>query len=145
MSGPCVKCGHNPDAEVTARWAFRLDKRIESANLYTVNKGNSRWRYSKARDEWQWLVKAAVLGLVGKLPYRLGYARPSSKRRVTITRHYAGRCKLLDKDNLGVKPLVDALVREGVIHDDDATHLELHVLQVKGERNETHVEVEELA
>jgi len=137
----CVKCGHNPDAEVSARWAFGLDKRIESANTRTVNAGASRWRYAKARDEWQWLVKAAMLALAPKM-WR---ALTLNRRRVTITRHYAGRCKLLDKDNVGVKPLVDALVREGVIHDDDATHLELHVLQVRAERNETTVEVEELA
>jgi hypothetical protein len=136
----CVKCGHNPDAQVTARWSFTLPKRIESANAYTVNKGNSRWRYSKARDEWQWLVKIEVLGYERWYP-----AMATVKRRVTITRHYAGRCQEIDRDNLGVKPLVDALVREGVIHDDAPAWLELHVMQVRAERNETTVEVEELA
>jgi hypothetical protein len=136
----CPKCGFSPDAQVTARWSFTLDKRIESANTYTVNKGNSRWRYSKVRDEWQWLVKRAVI----VHPERIWKADAVSKRRVTITRHYAGRCQLIDKDNLGVKPLVDALVREGVVHDDAPAWLELHVLQVRGVRNETIVEVEEL-
>jgi Holliday junction resolvase RusA-like endonuclease len=145
VNGACPKCGFSSDAQVTARWSLTLPKRIESANAYTVNKGNSRWRYSKARDEWQWLVKAAVLSLIGKQSFRLGHARPSGKRRVTITRHYAGRCQEIDRDNLGVKPLVDALVREGVIHDDAPAWLELHVMQERGERNETTVEVEELA
>jgi Holliday junction resolvase RusA-like endonuclease len=135
----CVKCGFSPDAQVTARWSFTLDKRIESANTYTVNKGNSRWRYSKQRDEWALWVRAHVLTV------RLVRASASSKRRVTITRRYAGRCQEIDRDNLGVKPLVDALVREGVIHDDAPAWLELHVMQERGERNETTVEVEELA
>jgi len=135
----CPKCGFSPDAEVTARWAFRLDKRIESANLYTVNKGNSRWRYSKVRDEWQWLVKKA------RIESRLTTARANALRRVTITRHYAGRCQAIDRDNLGVKPLVDALVREGVIHDDAPAWLELHVMQERWDSNETCIVVEELA
>lgn len=139
----CVKCGFTPDAAVSARWEFVLDKRIESANNRTVNAGATRWRYAKQRDEWTWLVRAASL----RLPREPRSARPSSKRRVTITRRYAGRCRLLDKDNLvgGCKALVDALVHEGVVHDDKPRWLELHVLQEQGERNETHVLVEELA
>jgi hypothetical protein len=137
----CVKCGFSPDAQVTARWSFRLDKRIESANTYTVNKGNSRWRYSKARDEWALLVRALVLTV------RLVRASPLGKRRVTIMRHYTGRCREMDKDNLvaGCKALVDAMVRETVIWRDAPAWLELHVMQERAERNETTVEVEELA
>jgi hypothetical protein len=140
---PCVKCGHNPDAQVTARWAFSLDKRITSANTRTVNAGASRWRYAKERDEWQWLVKAALRQFFVSLTT----ARPTSKRRITITRIYAGRCQAIDRDNLvgGVKALVDAIVREGVVHDDGAEWLELHVQQDRQDCNETHVLVEELA
>lgn len=138
----CPMCGHDPARAVSARWEFVLDKRIESANNRTVNAGASRWRYAKQRDDWGWLVKIAALSITRS---GLIMARSSVKRRVTITRRYAGRCRLLDKDNLGVKPLVDALVLEGIARDDDAVHLELHVLQVKSERNETHVLVEELA
>jgi len=144
MSASCPKCGFSPDAEVTARWAFRLDKRIESANTRTVNAGASRWRYAKARDEWQWLVKLAALAVERS---GLIMARPSSKRRVTITRHYAGRCQEMDRDNLvaGCKALVDAMVREGVVHDDKREYLELHVLQERWDSNETCIVVEELA
>lgn len=140
-SHACIKCGFAPDAAVSARWEFVLDKRIESANNRTVNAGASRWRYAKQRDEWMLWVRSGVLKA------RLLRARPSSKRRVTVTRRYAGRCRSIDRDNVqaGVKALVDALVREGVVHDDDAAHLELHVLQEQVERNETHVLVEELA
>lgn len=137
----CVKCGFSPDAAVSARWEFVLDKRIESANNRTVNAGGSRWRYAKQRDDWGWLVKRArrIEGIAA--------ADPLVKRRITITRVYAGRCRLIDRDNVtaGCKALVDAMVLEGIARDDDAKHLELHVLQEQGEKNETHVLVEELA
>lgn len=138
----CVKCGHDPDAVVSARWTLMLDKRLTSANLRTVNAGASRWRYAKERDEWQWLVKAERVNqrvtTVGGLPV---------KRRVTIERQYAGRCQEIDRDNLtaGAKPLVDALVREGVVHDDGSAWLELHVTQRRADANRTVVTVEELA
>lgn len=142
----CVKCGHNPEAKVAGCWAFALDKRITSANTRTVNAGASRWRYAKERDEWGWLVRLAIALALRESPkYRR--SRPSSKRRVTITRAYAGRCQEIDRDNLvsGCKTLIDALVREGVVHDDGAEWLELHVQQDRGEKNETRVLVEELA
>jgi hypothetical protein len=137
----CVKCGHDPDAKVSGCWTLVLDMRITSANTRTVNAGASRWLYAKARDEWQWLVKAE------RCNRGVTVARPGGKRRVTIERQYAGRCQEMDRDNLvaGCKPLVDALVRELVVHDDKAAWLELHVTQVKAERNQTVVTVEELA
>lgn len=137
-SSACAKCGHDPNAKVTENWGLSLDKRIESANSYTVNSGASRWRYAKERDEWQWLIKAATALC------KIRRAQKAGKRRVTITRHYTGRCKEMDRDNLSVKPLVDALVREAVLFDDDASHLELHVLQMRTQVNLTHVLIEEL-
>lgn len=136
----CVKCGHDPDAVVTARWVLVLDKRLTSANLHTVNAGASRWRYAKERDEWQEWVR------LRRVNERVTTARPSGKRRVTIERQYAGRCQEMDRDNLtaGAKPLVDALIREQVAFDDNPAWLELHVTQVRADRNQTVVTVEEL-
>lgn len=138
---PCEKCGHDPDAAVTARWVLVLDKRLTSANLRTVNAGASRWRYAKERDEWQSWVRLA------RVNQRVTTARVSGKRRVTIDRQYSGRCQEIDRDNLtaGSKPLIDALVREGVVHDDGAAWLELHVTQRRADANRTVVTVEELA
>lgn len=134
----CPKCGHDPDAEVGGRWTLTLDEALTSANLRVVNASGSRWRYAKERDAWQWLVKAA------RVNQRVATARPSGKRRVTIERVYAGRCRELDRDNVHVKPLVDALVREQIVHDDGPAWLELHVTQRRGDRNQTVVTVEEL-
>lgn len=140
----CVKCGHDPSVAVRTLWTFTLDKRLTSANLRTVNVGASRWRYAKERDDWQMLVRVAAANSGN----RAWLAAPTGiKRRVTITRHHAGRCKEIDRDNLvaGVKPLVDAFVRAGLLRDDDSAHLELHVLQMRTQRNVTHVLVEEFA
>lgn len=136
----CAKCGHDPEAAVSARWTLALDKRLTSANLHTVNVGASRWRYAKERDAWQWLVKAE------RVNQRVVPATSASKRRVTIERVYAGRCQEMDRDNLvgGCKPLVDALVRERVVYDDKAAWLELHVTQRRGGSNETIVTVEKI-
>lgn len=141
MGEPCQKCGHDPSALVAASWELVLDKRIASANTYTVNSGASRWRYAKERDEWCLLVRVAM-----RAQGKHHIAKPS-RRRVTITRVYAGRCQEIDRDNLfaGCKALVDALVREGAVHDDAREWLELHVEQRRGETNESRVLVEELA
>jgi hypothetical protein len=137
----CEKCSFDPSAAVAARWEFRLDKRVTSANAYLINKGASRWQYAKEREVWGWLVRAA------RLEKQITHAASGGKRRVTITRHYAGRCQEIDRDNLlgGVKALVDALVAEVVVWDDASESLELHVLQGRWESNETCVLVEELA
>ncbi|HEU4727656.1 MAG TPA: hypothetical protein VFT22_07200 [Kofleriaceae bacterium] len=137
----CVKCGHDPEAVVTASWTLELDKRVTSANLHVVNAGGSRWRYAKERDAWAWLVRVARLAAAP------GLAPADRRRRITVERVYAGRCQEIDVDNLvaGVKPLVDAMVREGMARDDSRAWLELHVMQRRAERNVTLVTVEEIA
>lgn len=141
MGDACPKCGYRAEAVVTARWVLHLDKRLTSANLRTVNAGTSRWRYAKERDQWGWFLKA-VARSVQVVP-----ATAHTKRRVTISRLYCGRQREMDADNLmgGCKALIDALVRERVVHDDKAAWLELHVTQWRtvGE-DMTVVTVEEL-
>lgn len=133
----CAKCGHDPDAAVSARWVLLLDKRLGSVNARTVNSGASRWRYAKERDEWQSWVQVA------RVNQRITPAR--GRRRVSIERVYAGRGREMDERNLDVKSLVDALVRESVLRDDAPAYLELHVSQRRGDKNQTVVTVEELA
>ena len=69
------------------------------------------------------------------------------KRRVTITRYSSGT---LDQGNLvgGCKPLIDAMVRLGLLVDDTPELLEDHYAQVKIPRKEmprTAVEIEDAA
>jgi len=122
----CAKCGHDPAAQVIASWEFTLEHEVASLNARIANVGASRWRYAKERDAWSWLVRAA------RLKHRIAAA--TGRRRLTLTRIYAGRQRELDRDNLagGAKPLVDAIVREGLLVDDTGAWLELHHAQEHG-------------
>jgi Holliday junction resolvase RusA-like endonuclease len=70
---------------------------------------------------------------------------PLQKSKVTITRH--GSLEP-DKDNIyaSVKPLVDALVKNGIIFDDAPQFVDLKVQYVKAKRKEAHtiIEIEEI-
>ncbi len=54
---------------------------------------------------------------------------------IHVERIYGGRGKAMDPDNLvgGVKPVLDGLVRAGIIPDDNPDQIRLYVSQVKGE------------
>lgn len=72
-------------------------------------------------------------------------SKPFERARVRFVRYSSGT---LDDDNLarGCKPLRDALVRQGLIRNDDPAHLEAIYEQVKCHRGEEmmHLEVEDL-
>ena len=79
----CVKCGHDPDARVTASWEFVLSGEIRSLNRHVVNFGAQRHMYRRQRDVWAWLLRAA------RLEHRIPTA--TSRRRLTLIRIHAGR------------------------------------------------------
>jgi len=135
----CVKCGHDPDVKVTASWTFVLESEILSLNERVSNSGRARFRYRKVRDAWSWLVRAA------RLQHRIAPA--VGRRRLTLTRIYARGQRALDRDNLagGAKPLVDAIVREGLLRDDTPAWLELHHDQEPGTERAVRVLLEDLA
>lgn len=66
---------------------------------------------------------------------------PPEKRRIAITRHGT---KLLDYGNLvgGCKPLLDALVAEGVLYDDSPAWVEDHYQQTIAPKKEVGIVVE---
>lgn len=135
----CVKCGFDPHAVVVASWTFMLEHEVLSLNARVSNAGASRWRYAKERDAWSWHVRVA------KLNQRI---RPATRRRrLTLIRIYARGQRALDRDNLagGMKPLVDAIVREKLVVDDTAAWLELHHGQEPGTERGVRVLLEELA
>jgi Holliday junction resolvase RusA-like endonuclease len=136
----CIKCGHDPEAKVLRTWCMELDMPLKSLNRHAVNFGAARFAYRKERDAWQWLIKREVLRW-------FDLHKATTKRRVTIKRLFAGRCRAFDQDNLvgAAKIVVDALKNEGVVKDDSQEWLELHVQQEKWSSNATIVLVEELA
>lgn len=135
----CLKCGYDPDRVVTASWSFVLQREPKSLNARVVNVGASRWRYAKERDAWSWLVRAA------RLEHKITPA--CGLRRMTLTRVYASGQRAIDVDNLsgGMKSLVDAIVREGIVRNDNPTWLELHHDQEPGATRSVRVLLEELA
>lgn len=123
----CVSCGFDPDAVVLRSWSFEIGKEVESLNAHRTNAG-SRWAqaaYRKRRDAWLlWMRVARINNQI---------TAASSRRRVTIERRIGYRQREFDADNLigGCKPLVDAMVREGLLLDDKREHAEIHYTQIK--------------
>ena len=138
MTAPCAKCGHDPEARITALWSFHVHRDPPSLNARLFN-GQRGWMYRKERDAW--VSEFRAVRLLQRIPKAVG------KRRVTLTRNYAGRQQLRDRDNLagGMKACVDALVIEGVIANDDAIGAEIHYAQARTTPPGLHVLVEELA
>lgn len=114
MSKRCPGCGYDFDLVVTEQHEFRLDLVWPSQNAL---KANTKYNhtYKKVRDEF--IVKVATAS---------NCATPAETyRRVFLTRHYGrgpggGRCRAYDYGNLvgGGKPLLDALVWNGLLVDD---------------------------
>lgn len=123
----CLKCGHDPDARVLASWSFHVPRAVRSGNAHVYNVGASRFGYAKERKAWE----SDFFGV--KIAQRVPDA--DRKRRVTLTREIGYRQREYDRDNLatGCKPIVDALVKCGLLVDDSPTHAEVHFAQVKVE------------
>lgn len=121
----CPRCSFDPSAVVTASWSIHIDREVKSGNAHVFNVGASRWSYKRDRDAWQWEFRA----------WRLGARIPSAtgRRRVTLIRHYTGRQRPFDGDNLqtGLKSCVDAMVREKLLVNDDAANAEISYAQIK--------------
>lgn len=121
----CAKCGYDPEARVLASWSFVIGREIRSGNERINNVGGSRWTYRVMRSGW--ISDVSGMRLVHRIPDARG------KRRVTLTRIIGYRQRRYDRDNLatGCKPVIDALVRCGLLVDDTEQHAELHFLQAK--------------
>ncbi len=107
------------------------------------------WKHHPRLRQWRYRTYSASLReeLVEALdgsPLQQAPGAPS-RVRVTVTRYSAGT---LDDDNLrgGCKPLRDALVAVGVLHDDSPAWLEAHYRQAPAAKNEkrTRLEIEVL-
>jgi hypothetical protein len=142
----CERCGHDPDAQVRARWSFFVSAEVKSLNAHRGNYGAQRWAYKADRSRWQqWF---AVLARNNGIP--VGDEVPF--RRVVLTRIYSGRQREFDVDNLagGCKVVVDAMVRAGLLRGDDkasaqVTYRQRKITAIRGSEVGLLVELEELA
>lgn len=139
----CAYCKQPWPPEPTAtpapgrEWTVVIPKKLLSANAGVVNRGPTRWKYAKERDEWrQWLVQTPIMA---KLPWK-GLHLP---RTVTITRLYSGREREMDERNIDTKALVDSMVRAGLLVDDSPRWLTLHVEQERSEASGVRVRIQE--
>lgn len=120
----CARCGHDPSAQPTATWQFHIPRAVTSGNRHVYNVGGSRWAYAKERDEWTWWFR--------KARRENHITDTTTKRRVTLTRYYGGRQREFDQDNYatGAKPIVDAMVRAGLLVDDKCEYADISYVQI---------------
>lgn len=112
-------------------WRFFVERRPPSMNERLHNSGPTRFAYAKVRDLWILEFRAA------RLAHRIPKA--TGPRRMLARRAYGGREQERDYVNLvgGFKPIVDAMVREGLLVDDEPAQLADRYEQArvgKGER-----------
>ena len=121
----CSLCGGDPQAPVSATWVIEIERDVPSQNVLASNKGASRWRYAKERNDWRLLLQMQR--------DEQSIPKATAKRRVTFLRTYSGHQKLRDLGNLigGLKPVLDAMTLTGLIVDDSPTWLEDHYHQAR--------------
>jgi hypothetical protein len=135
----CCKCGHDPEAKVTASWSFVIERDPPSMNERIHNEGSARFAYARERKIWaDWFRVARV---TNRIP------PADARRRVTLTRLFSGRQQSRDRDNLvgGQKVVVDAMVLTSLLADDADRWAQIHYAQERGEHRGLHVLLEELA
>jgi len=108
----------------------------EATPSINVHYGHHWSKKHKLRMRWHWLVKAEVRRQQISIPPKW------AKAKICIERHGP---RLLDSDNCraGMKPLIDALVREEIILDDNPNVIgEPEVKQIVSKERRTRVYVE---
>jgi len=134
----CGACGQALPPALRS-WEMFIPIEPPSQNVLATNKGASRHRYRKLRDDYTTMLRG----------YRRLYRIPEAlgRRRVFIDRVFNGRGRAYDRGNLvgGCKPLLDALVAVGLLVDDAPTFLEDHYSQRRGDEPGVVVRLEELA
>lgn len=118
-------------------WAFEIDEPTPSLNMLRRQFANARY-YTTLRNRLETYVMVARVN--NKIP------KATKIRRVYITRYATQEKYLLDLDNFigGAKPLLDVLVRQGLLVDDSAKFLNCYYEQRVGAVSCTHVKIEEM-
>ena len=108
-----------------------------SNNQYMGNSHHYR-PYQIAKQEWLWMVRAALLRAKRKPP------KPFAHANVTI-RYFFGDRRRHDPDNYSGKFILDALVHEGVLADDSFFCINLRLLADIDKQNpRTEIYIEEV-
>lgn len=109
---------------------------IPPSNNQFMGNSHSHYEYHRVKEEWHWLIKAAIKERPGK---------PYEKSKVTITYFFKDK-RRRDPDNYSGKFILDALTKEGIISDDsfDAVTLVLAKGEPDNKNPRTEIEVKEI-
>lgn len=102
-----------------------------SNNQYMGNSHSFR-AYHRKKEEWHWLVKAAIKERPEK---------PYTRALVTITYFFKDK-RRRDPDNYSGKFILDALTQEGIIADDSFDVIDLLVKKGGVDKNNPRTEIE---
>jgi Holliday junction resolvase RusA-like endonuclease len=100
-----------------------IPRELVSPNRWHGRHWRTKWRLTQA-----WEADLVYLALIGSHAHRRMALDAPTRQRVSITRKVPSRRHFIrDDDNLrfAVKPLLDALTRQGYIHDDSRRWIEL--------------------
>lgn len=118
-------------------WTLDIPEASPSLNAFA----NSLrpYAYQKIRNDWQKYLISAWWEAREHTP-ALASLTPPRRARLTVTRSSP---RALDPDNLvgGLKPVIDALRRMNLIHDDDPESLTLDVRAQKARHGATRLEL----
>lgn len=111
---------------------------IPPSNNKFLGNSHSYRPYLTAKEEWHWMIRAALLrsgrkpqAPLSRVVVELCYFFPDSRRR--------------DPDNYSGKFILDALVREGVLVDDSFDCITLRLTaKVDKEQPRTEIEIKEM-
>ncbi len=126
----CPACNYDPDAEVILTDVIVLHCNLLSQNALGSNtRGRSKYRGIRNKYVTQLSKFTTVL------------PEPTTKRRVFITRQYGAKKREYDYGNLvgGCKPLLDAMIKVGLIVDDRPSMLADYYFQRKSADGKDHI------
>lgn len=111
---------------------------IPPSNNKFIGNSHSHWLYKKPKEEWHWMIRAALTRTADK-------PKAPIKRATVTLRYFFKDRRRRDPDNYSGKFILDALVREGVLVDDSFENIRLVLIAEVDRKNpRTEIYVDEV-
>lgn len=125
----CPACNYDPDLCVENTYTILIEQAAQSLNAVGVNSKNNRG-YRGARNRWKRKLQ----------PYE-ALPKATAYRRIFFCRYWGKGKRAYDYGNLvgGFKPLLDEIVRAGLLVDDSPKHCSEYYSQYKSPNGKDHV------
>lgn len=126
----CEACDYDPTICVENTYTILIERSAQSLNSVGINHKSNRG-YRGARNRW----KRELKRYEGKVP------KAEKKRRIYFTRYWGKGKRAYDYGNLvgGFKPLLDEIVRAGLLLDDSPKQCEEYYKQFKSPTKKDYV------